>query len=905
MIFTNCKKMFLLVLFASHINIHVIASEIQPSPSSQENQFSQEEILNILEEKLTHLLAQYNAVDMILEDLALSVNNDQIARLKNKRVLVEEIKNIRSIIDSVQKDAHVDVNPATLYLLIKILDGITKHITVAVENGFTQLPEFDLGTRVKAWLQEEVDLDNLDADLEIAKKRIDNLDKLAKSAGLLWYNKVYRKIDDYIIQPSMKYHVPQRVGKLALLWYFFWFHTERGTSPENEITAEDTAMQIKDEATLRALEKNCKISLAMAKKMQADLSDLNLDGQEELYIDQIPPSSVAVNLPKKYYDWEYWLRKKTGPYYHTTGTMGYGDMDIRYHTLAGKNKLQFLGHVDRKLNTFKNGLMPIGALALALYPDLFFDEFRAAKEWIVKKATALHYKLKGGVYKKKAQETENKVEPKVTFDDLVGAEHAKKVLSVIVKYIEDPERWDRGRFPPEKGYILTGPTRTGKSYMAEALAGEIKKVLKKKDRNPDEFGFYVISASQIIQLGIGKILEFAKAEAPCVLFIDEIDLLGLQRVGNKEILHEFLSKMSGVMDSDPKKQVIILAATNKPQNLDDALKQYGRFGKEIRFEHPSVEDRRTYLVKRLNNLSLNLDVFNIDKLVLETDGCTFEDLNVIIKRAFQKSKILGHVLNQEYLEEALDTEVRNIILDDSKTIPENEKTLIAAHQAGHALATSLLKTNRVIAKVTIRPVLSKVKEESIWVTYYQDDKTDDITKQKTIEYGKMFTYTPYDTLHLDSRQEKINHCKIELAGHAAEEILFNGCGYSYHAKDKEKALEIAKSIMFEGLRIDIMPKKVQNEMIEKALDLLNTCKKEVTELLEQHKDKLQALTSALQQKLSLTSQEIDAIININKPQHQQSPKNADIAKIAPVNAQDIARDLGFQELSAEATAPAA
>ena len=526
-----------------------------------------------------------------------------------------------------------------------------------------------------------------------------------------------------------------------------------------------------------------------------------------------------------------------------------------------------------------------------LMPVLFQNELSSLSTWGKKKINSTTNFLRGGAFKKKEDEEETKFEPKVNFDDLVGLEQAKETLSLVLKYIEDPERFDRAKLTPEKGYLLTGPTRTGKSFTAEALAGEIKKIIKNKNRNPTEFGFYVIKASYIIKHGIAKLLDMAKKEAPCVLFIDEIDLLGLQRAGgNKELLGEFLLSMSGCLDSDPNKQVIILAATNKPENLDEALKQRGRFGKEIRFEYPGFTDRKTFLFKKLDALSINLKALDLDKLAKETEGSSFEDLNAMVKKAFQKAKIKGEALNQACLEESLNTEIRNIMYQSNKELPEHEKQLLAIHQAGHALATMLLESHQKIALVTILPILSKLKEEMVWDGYYKDEEE----KQQPIEYGKIFTYHDHDTLNAHDEEEKIKLCKISLAGHVAEKLLLRSCGYSYHLEDKQRALQIAKSIVMKGIKIDKLPEKMQNKLFEDAFALLDTYETQITKLLEDHKDQLHLLATTLREKEILSADELYGLLY---------PEKQTAAQEAPSKL--VAQELGFEEVVPETAQQAA
>lgn len=797
----------------------------QPAPTEIPREIIDEHN-NYVENALKNLLVNYNGVDLILEDLALIIGNGQIHAIKNKRAVIEEVKNLRSLIGTIKNDSYAQVDLFKIALLNKILVAIIAHIDQGLAVDFKNFPPFAIEQHIKRSIQDLDTIQDLDAEFAKVPQLLEQLTKNAQSAGLHWYNKIYRVIDRHIIEPCDKYSVPRRTGKFilgALITYFIWFHTDRGT---------DTA----------------------------------IIGGETVHI---PPQTLTEvsNLKNShnsaYWGWEYWLRYKVGISPHFASRNN--DIDALYKQYP----LGWYGNFERKIIEYNSGLMPMAGLCIPYVWSVYGNEVNSAAEWIGKKAHRMHNFLKGGIFRNKVDQSEKeKIEPKVTFDNIIGMEHAKEELSMIVKYIVEPERWDRSQTNPEQGYLLTGPSRTGKSYIAEALAGEIKIALKNLNRNPDEFGFYTIKSSYIAQHGITEIIAMAKREAPCVLFIDEIDLLALQRTGNKEMLSEFLQSMGQAKENDPGKKVIILAATNRPENIDFALKQHGRFSKEIRFEYPNFDNRKLFLTKKLNAFAVDIEQFDIDKIAYETEGYSFEDLTSMVKKAFQKAKINGLVLSQEHLEASHDSEIRNIILNDYKKLPDNEKRILAAHQAGHALATMLLPTGKKLAKVTIRPLTSKLKEENVWDGLYKADDE----KQQPTEYGRIFTFHDHDTINIMGREHKMNLCKMHLAGHIAEEVLLGSCGYSYHIEDNQKALDIVKTIAFAGIKVDALPKKKQTELFDTAFALLKTCETEVRQLLEANKDKLELIAAELQKSDTLTKQQIDALFE---------PKTAELEPVTP------------------------
>ena len=808
-----------------------ISQDEVPEVSQEQLQEFQKMIQDQLEFMLKDIISHLNGIDTVLEDLAMIVSNSEQRDSDNRTRIVEQIRTLRESIAMLKGDAFVHVDLAYLNILLHINAVFIEHINEAIDAGFNEISPID--TKLEAIITRsaglEPDLEDMAQLLTANKANLEKLKEKSKSAGLRWYNKFYRLIDNYIVQPTFKYKVPTRIGQMLLLgtgYGYLWWHSDSDLHP--------------------------------------------------------------------------WLRKKVG---YGPKLDHFGKLDLRYHygedafgnkipsteerTIKEHPTETWASTTEQWMADYAHGRLPVAQyiltpLLLLAYKDEIIDGVKWSKDKII---DAINY-LRGGAYANKRAKPAEKFDPKVNFDDLVGLRHQKEVLSLVVKYIEDPERFDRAKLTPQKGYLLTGPTRTGKSFTAEALAGEVKRVLKAQGRNPKEFGFYTINASLIIQKGISYIIELAKKESPCVLFIDEIDLLGLQRAGgNRELLSEFLITMSGCLESDPDKQVIILAATNKSENLDHALKQRGRFGVEIRFEYPCFEDRKEFFERKLSKLSVSLHTLDIDKLVRETENRSYEDLNVIIQGAFTEAKNIGQALNQELLEYALDTNVRSIIMQEGKQLPEKERHLIATHQAGNALACILLNTAQKLAKVTVLPIQTDLKEESVWDHYYFE--RNEHKKQKQITYGKMFTYHEGDTLNMSTEEEKHDLCKIYLAGYAAERLLLGSCGYSYYPDNKQQALEIVKSLVFKGINVDALPDQLKTAKYEQTFALLDELEQEVFELLKNNRNKLEALVDALLEEKILDGEQVEAVIWPEK-----------VKKAEKVSARQMNKEFGIPEIPA-------
>jgi ATP-dependent Zn protease len=530
---------------------------------------------------------------------------------------------------------------------------------------------------------------------------------------------------------------------------------------------------------------------------------------------------------------------------------------------TNQDKIGFLGKVEQFIANLGLKMLPIGGALIWMSKDLFTHTWTQEFEpWLHNRLTSLRYRLKGGAYITKANKID-KISEQVTFDDLVGLEQVKEQFRTIVDYLENPERYDRQKLTPAKGYLLVGPTRTGKSFSVRALYGEINRMFKKSGKSL-RFTFHEFSAAEVNSLSIEVIMYYLKTHAPCIVFFDEIDLWGLQRTGSNEKLSGVLTSMSGMLnETDPGKQVIIIAATNKPESLDTALRQPGRFEKEIRLNYPTLEERKIFLTRKIQKLSLNMEQFGpvIDKIAYETEGVSYEALKGIIDHAVLKARLQRKTLTSNLLEYTLDNEIRHIMPTGLRNLAEHEKELLASHFAGHALALQLLDAHTKLAKVTINPVMTKIKEELIGKHLLQGTfapKQD--AEQERYEQGGIFTYQSYDTMKIMHKQEKLTMCKFHLAGIAAEKIIYGTCSYSCHTKDKEQALAIAQSLTFEGMDPDKLPKDLRKKRFDEAFALLDQCEKEVTQLLSKHKAALRNIARELQEFGTLSEKEVAEII---------------------------------------------
>ncbi len=356
--------------------------------------------------------------------------------------------------------------------------------------------------------------------------------------------------------------------------------------------------------------------------------------------------------------------------------------------------------------------------------------------------------------------------PQTTFEDVAGADEAVEELVEIKDFLSDAERFQKVGAKIPKGVLLYGPPGTGKTLLARAVAGEAGAP------------FYSISGSDFVEMFVGvgasrvrDLFEQAKANAPAIIFIDEIDAVGRHRGaglgGGHDEREQTLNQMLVEMDGfDVTGGVILIAATNRPDILDPALLRPGRFDRQIAVERPDLNGRYEILQVHAKGKPISDDI-DLMAVARRTPGFTGADLaNVLNEAALLTARLDKTFIDDEGLDEAIDRVIAGP-QKRTRVMDEHEKTITAYHEAGHALVAAALPGNDPVHKITIMP------------------------------RGRALGYTmvlPDQDKYSTTRSEMLNQLAYMLGGRAAEELIFHD-PTTGAANDIEKATSVARSMV--------------------------------------------------------------------------------------------------------------
>ncbi len=446
---------------------------------------------------------------------------------------------------------------------------------------------------------------------------------------------------------------------------------------------------------------------------------------------------------------------------------------------------------------------------------------------------------KGKVY----DDTERKT--KVTFDDVAGLDEEKAELVEIVDFLKRPEKFVKMGAKIPKGVLLYGKPGTGKTLIAKAIAGEA------------DVPFISMSGSEFIEMfaGLGasrvrKLFEKARKLAPCIVFIDEIDAIGSRRTSNSgaetennQTLNQLLVEMDGFSSEET---IIVLAATNRPEMLDNALLRPGRFDRQITIPNPDLKGRLEILKIHSKDKKLSEDI-NLESIAEDTAGFTGAELaNILNEAAIIATKMKHEDIENQDVEEAI-KKVTVGLEKRQRVISDKDKKLTAYHEAGHAVVSKYL------------PTQSNVKEVSI------------------VPRGVAGGYTMYksdEDKYYISKTEMQEKLIALLGGRAAEKLVLDDISTGA-SNDIEVATKIARDMVtkygmsdnlgpidFQGkepYEMQMFGENIGDKIGQEVKTLIDTAYNDAQTLLKEHRDKLDAIAQVLLEKEKINEQEFNKI----------------------------------------------
>ncbi len=470
-------------------------------------------------------------------------------------------------------------------------------------------------------------------------------------------------------------------------------------------------------------------------------------------------------------------------------------------------------------------------------------------------------KRMGGGFGKSNAKMYVEKETGITFADVAGEEEAKESLTEIVDFLHQPEKYTQIGAKLPRGALLVGPPGTGKTLLAKAVAGEAK------------VPFYSLSGSNFVEMFVGvgasrvrDLFKDAVANAPCIIFIDEIDAIGKSRdgtIGNDEreqTLNQLLSEMDGF---DVTKGIVVIGATNRPEVLDQALLRPGRFDRRIVVDKPDLKGREDILKVHLKAVKTDDDI-DLKQIALGTSGCAGADIaNMVNEAALLAVREGRDKVRQSDLMEAIELVIAGKEKKD-RILTEKERKIVAYHEVGHALAIALQKNTQPVQKITIVP--------------------------RTMGSLGYTMQMPEEEHYLMSKEEITEQIVTLLSGRTAEEIIFNTITTGA-ANDIERATELARAMVTKfGMSesFDMMAlEKNSNMYLEgktamlcsdatgskadyEALEIIKDCHKKATELLSANIDKLHKIAAFLIEKETITGEQFMELFNEKDEQSEEN-----------------------------------
>ena len=485
-----------------------------------------------------------------------------------------------------------------------------------------------------------------------------------------------------------------------------------------------------------------------------------------------------------------------------------------------------------------------------------------------------------GIGKNKARVYAQK-ETGVTFKDVAGQDEAKESLQEVVDFLENPGKYSKIGAKLPKGALLVGPPGTGKTLLAKAVAGEA------------HAPFFSLSGSDFVEMFVGvgasrvrELFEEAKKNAPCIIFIDEIDAIGKSRDshfggGNDEreqTLNQLLAEMDGF---DTASGLLILAATNRPEVLDQALLRPGRFDRRVIVDKPDLKGRVDILKVHAKNVLMD-DTVDLEAIALATSGAVGSDLaNMINEAAILAVKNGRNAVSQSDLFESVE-----VVLvgkeKKNKILSKEERRIVSYHEVGHALVSALQKDSEPVQKITIVP--------------------------RTMGALGYVMNVPEEEKFLNTKAEIKARLVEFVAGRAAEELVFDSVTTGA-ANDIEQATKLARAMItqygmsqkfgmvglespanqyLDGRNVLNCSDETAAEIDREVMRVIKESYDEAMNLLKGHREALDKIADFLIEKETITGKEFMEIFHqVENPEPEKAEKAAEMPKPEGTEAAEV------------------
>ena len=482
---------------------------------------------------------------------------------------------------------------------------------------------------------------------------------------------------------------------------------------------------------------------------------------------------------------------------------------------------------------------------------LIFLMFSLVMRWMAKKGGMGGMGGIGGVGKANAKVYMEK-STGVTFKDVAGQDEAKESLTEIIDFLHNPQKYTEIGAKLPKGALLVGPPGTGKTLLAKAVAGEAN------------VPFFSISGSDFVEMFVGvgasrvrDLFKEAAKVAPCIVFIDEIDTIGKSRdnrMGGNDEREQTLNQLLAEMDGfDPTKGIILLAATNRPEVLDQALLRPGRFDRRITIDRPNLAGRLATLQVHTRKIKLSEDV-DLKKIALATAGCVGADLaNLVNEAALRAVRSGRQFATQEDLQESVEVVIAGYQKKNS-ILTDHEKCIVAYHEIGHALVAAKQTHSAPVQKITIIPRTSGALGYTMQVdegNHYLMNKEELENKIATLTGGRAAEEVVFHSITTGASND------IEQATKLARAMLTR---YGMSDEFDMVALETVNNQYLGGDTSLACSAQTQREIDQRVVELVKAQHEKAVKILTDNRAKLDELAKYLYEKETITGDEFMAIL---------------------------------------------